>query len=291
MPANVIVHLFKVNRHEGTLELPDVLQQIAGDPLNARSRMAKGSKVRAEILDRARNGHWYLDFVKFRLGQHGPGRVSDAEPLRGIDLEADETWGEDTAALYIPQSDYMLVQFNYIGVRSSAIAEYLSVYDNRAANVYSLDVHLDQEAERKYQRQRIVTKVEVGIDLTKMNAQDRDAGRSLQDIADLGTEYGGDRVYITIAAEARDKRRHLLPGIRGAIQRLRRAVPDDALIRAQTSGREAPDAPIETVDLIEQKLTYSEEVTLDGDGRVDFRVRRNVLRNAYTLWQGQVNRR
>ena len=43
--------------------------------------------------------------------------------------------------------------------------------------------------------------------------------------------------------------------------------------------------------LIEQKLTYSEEVTLDGDGRVDFRVRRNVLRNAYTLWQGQVDGR
>ncbi len=88
------------------------------------------SSVRIEKLttrsnDAACETYKLVDFVKFR-DTHGPGKASRIHALSDIDFAPDEYFGEETAALYVPETRWFLVQYNHYGVRSSAMAAYFS---------------------------------------------------------------------------------------------------------------------------------------------------------------------
>src|SRR5690606_763530 len=198
------IHAFKVKPFNNTVPLSEVLELFRPeDDLGTRIREVKRSEMRLEIAEN-RDGLWFLDFVKIRT-DHGPGHVGRSVAVKGFQFEDDEGFGEETAAIYDPATDYILVEYNHHGVRAAAIQEYLSEYDVSANNVYDFLPKLDDQVERKLRDQAITKKVAFSLDLGRMTAEDRSEGRSLADAISYGRSIGAEKMKIEIAVD-RDKR-------------------------------------------------------------------------------------
>lgn len=280
-----LVNLFKVNHSDGTEKLSQLLKQIAADPIDKRVRSINGVNYRLETAEKRKDGSWRLDFVKFREG-HGPGKVSAKKPLEGFELDADDYFGEDTAAIYRPKHKYMVLQYNHWGVRHSAIQQYLSSYvDVDPPNIYTLRPKLDLEVDRRLQHKTIIRRLEIGIAVNHMTAADRKADRSVADVSAIGEAFGADRVYISVSVSGRDPKRSLIGKIKQLAKTFTKDVSDDAQQRLVIFGKDTPEAEVEALDLLEQKLTFTAKIHLGSDRRLAFDDRCDALDRAATRWK------
>lgn len=285
--ANLKIHLFRVNPWEGAEQLHDLLARINDTALEDRIRHCGGGDYRLEdITPPAAGGSlWELNFVRLR-SDHGPGKVSLTEPLAGFDMTEDDFFGEDTAVLYDQNTRYAVVQYNHWGVRPRAIEQYLSAYREDVNNIYALRVKLDLNAERKYQDQAIQRRVEIGIDLTKMQGADLHARRSLTQLAEIGRELGADRLYltVTVASGARENslRNEAKQMVTSAMHWL--GGNRDALRTLKSYGASDGNKPYEEIDLLEEKLEHNEEVDVGLDRRIALPNRIRALKRAKAAW-------
>ncbi len=109
---SIKVHLFKVNKTESSAPFETVLEMIGGnDALHARIRTVNKVELRIEAIQRHEH-FWLLDFVQIKM-DHGPCRASRDSGVTGFDFNAEEGFGEETGALYHPNSGYILIQYNH----------------------------------------------------------------------------------------------------------------------------------------------------------------------------------
>lgn len=289
--ANLKIHLFRVNAIEGAEPLQDLLVRIDADPLEDRVRHCGGGDYRLEDIKRPAAGSsiWELNFVRLRA-EHGPGKVSRTEKLAGFDMGEDDYFGEDTAVLYDQSTRYAVVQYNHWGVRPNAIAQYLSAYREDVNNIYTLNVKLDLNAERKYATQAIQRRMQIGIDLTKMQGADLNARRSLTQLAEIGKELGADRLYLTVTVASGDKDNGLKGEAKQMIASALHWLGGDkgALRSLKSYGSADKNKPYEEVDLLEEKLERSEEVNVGVDRRITLRDRMKALKRAKSAWNALI---
>lgn len=285
--ANVRIHVFRLVPSHDSMSVEDVINRINHDALEDRARGFGAEDMRLEHVTSVKSKvtgdrHIYLDFVRLR-DTHGPGRASRGRAVCGFELADDEYFGEETAALFLPATGYILLQYNHYGVKPRAIAEYLGQYIEGVTNAYEVNVKTDPNAERIFNRQNIIRRLELGIDLTQMDTGDKAAGRSLGEMAKLAKAMGGRRLKITISV-GMDKKTGLMPRTKENIADLL-ANEADALTRAEVAGRETADSQTEVVDLLQHKLTSVQSVNLGQDRRFPFEERRKALKRAYDEWK------
>lgn len=285
--AKIRIHAYRLIPSEGSMPVEDVIRRIRQDSLEDRTRRFGTEDMRLEQIASVTNNatgerYYYLDFVRLR-DTHGPGRASRDHAVEGFELNEDDYFGEETAVLYLPVSGYMLVQYNHYGAKPRAVAGYLGQYLDNVANAYEIFVKADPNAERTFQRQNIIRRLELGIDLTQMNAQDRLAGRSLGEMARLAKAMGGRRLKITISV-GMDRKSSLGARTKDSIADLL-ANEAEALTHAEIAGRETADSETEVVDLLQHKLTAVQSVKLGKDRRFPFVDRRKALKRAYDEWK------
>lgn len=294
--TKIRIQKFRVARHSRNIpRLESVLAQIQGDSLPARNRQVNNTKVRLEdITQDATTGVWLLNFVKNRTG-HGPGRFHSTQSIQGFTFAAGESLAEDTAALYDPQTRYMYIQYNHIGVRHSAMQTYLSVYSGHEPG-YRIAPKLERDAERRFQNQDVTRRVELGFDLTKMSAADRIAGNSLTQVAEIGGEYNADKLYMTLTISAKDPR-NSLSSIKDKVIEL---LPLAGLFKATAYGGDQPPVTVTTgrsgqlkqkigkgdfepIDLLEELIEKELSVPLGSDLRMSITDRYDALKVAHRM--------
>jgi hypothetical protein len=285
--AKVRINCYRVTPSHGSMPVEQMINTIRRDAIEDRARPFHGEDMRLEqITPVAHKGtgerYYYLDFVRLR-DTHGPGRASRARAVEGFELDEDEYFGEETAAMFRPATGYLLLQYNHYGVKPTAVAEYFGQYLGHAANAYELNVKADPDAERVFARQNIIRKVELGIDLTAMNPGDRADGRSLMEMARLAKDLGGKKLKVTISV-GMDRKSGLVARTKDSLADFL-ATENDAVTTAIVSGRENEDSQTELVDLIEHKLMVREVVKLGPDRRFPFDERKKALKRAYDRWQ------
>jgi len=285
--ANVRIHVYRLVPSHDSMSVEDVISRIKQDAIEDRTRRFGAEDMRLEQASSVKNNatgdrYIYLDFVRLR-DTHGPGRASRERAVCGFELADDEYFGEETAALLLPSTGYILLQYNHYGVKPRAIAEYLGQYVDGVTNAYEVNVKTDPNAERIFNRQNIIRRLELGIDLTEMDARDKAAGRSLGEMAKLAKAMGGRRLKITISV-GMDKKTGLMPRTKDNIADLL-ANEADALTHAVIAGRETADSDTEVVDLLQHKLTSVQSVKLGKDRRFPFEERRKALKRAYDEWK------
>jgi hypothetical protein len=283
--AKLKIHLFRVEPSEGSDPLEDLLKRMQKDSLAKRVKRCNLVDYRLENCNppKSKGGIWELNFVRMRDG-HGPGKVSKTEALSGFDLAENEYFGEDTAVLYDASTGYAIVQYNHWGVRVSGLEAYFSQYRDDVTNLYTLKPKLDLTAERRYQNQNITRRIEIGIDLTKMQNADLKARRSLTQMAEIGNEIGADRLYMTLTIGSRDRRSRLKDSAKKLVDAVRAKLDGEAIVKLTAYGAERPDQPFEAVDLLEEKLEHLEEVQVGLDRRISFENRIKALRRAKSKW-------
>jgi len=251
----VKIHAFKVEPYEGSENLENVLQKIANEPqLRERIRLVNQIELRAESIER-RNGFWLLDFVRIRTS-HGPGKVGRDSAVQGFEFEDEEGFGEETAALYDPNTGYILIQYNHFGVRAGAIADYLSAYDQNENNLYTFKPKYDEDVERRLLNQGITKKIMFTLDVSRMSDQDRQRGRPLSEAIEYGRRSGADRIKVEIAVTG-DRGRGLAENALEGLNALRGILGQnpDAVRKLEVAGKEDRDSVTEVLDLIGHRLS------------------------------------
>lgn len=248
------IHAFKVRPFNDTVPLSDVLGMIEQDEdLGSRIMEIRGSEMRLEEV-RRRNGLWFLDFVKIRT-DHGPGHVGRNAPVKGFEFEEDEGFGEETSALYDPETNYILIEYNHHGVRAAGIQDYLSEYDVAANNVYEFVPKLDEDVERKLRDQAITRKLAFTLELGRMSAADRREGRALADAITYGRNAGAEKMKIEISV-SRDNRAGLGEQARQTVDSILNVLGRNpgAVSRLEVTGKEDNHAAPEVLDLLGHRL-------------------------------------
>lgn len=248
------IHAFKVNKEDKTADLVDVLKLINAEKrLDKRIRLINRAELRVDSIE-LRDGVWLLDFVKFRQTQ-GPGRGKKKAKTEGFDFKRGESFAEETAALYDPATNYILIQYNHSGVRAGSIAQYLSDYDGTSANIYSLDPKYDPDTERKLQQKAIKKSLSFRIDVTQMSAQDLKNGVALEKAIGFGRDCSAGQITVELSAGgARDN--GLKGKVNATLKALRSLAGDNpaAVQSVKIGGKASEDDAVEVLDLLTERL-------------------------------------
>lgn len=267
--------------------LEEILVDIEFDDLESRLRIIDKNPVRIEHIEKSEDGMWLMDFVKLR-DVHGPGKASMGSPVQGFEFEEGEVFCEETAALYSPETNHIIIQYNHFGVRHSAIEEYFSSYVESENNIYGLKPKYDDEVDNKFRNRKNIRKLKVGLDPRLLSQKDADAGTALSKAIEIGSESNGATIDITISAGVDKKRfldRESISGFISKVRGISEQKPDS--IRHLEVGIVGDiDSKMQVLDLIAPRLSkIYQDIKLDSDKRWPRKERYNRLLKAYRSWE------
>lgn len=280
------IHAFKVEAEDQSAALEDVLALVAAEKkLNKRIRLVAKAEIRIDAIVK-KDGLWYMEFAKFRATQ-GPGRGKKNARVEGFNFKKGETFAEETCALYDPATGYILIQYNHSGVRSGAICNYLSDYDQSARNVYTFNPKFDPDTERRLLKKAIKKRLMFKLDVSAMTAEDIKRGVALRDAVALGQKCEAGIIDIELSAGG-DKTN----GLRGTVYEVMGSLRDlwqrnpEAVRSLRVAGKTDEDDAIEVLDLLTQRLYVELEDIKPGlDLRLPLEDRWRGLSRARNSWK------
>ena len=211
MVKMVTINLFDIDWTPQTAQkLSDTLDDFAQLSLDQRWR----NDIRLEqVINVPKNSvrrlpeMYHLDFVKKR--EVGPGKLGNAAPVSGIQMQKDEDFGEETAAIYIPSKKWLLVLNNQAGIGPSRMAEYFNAVDpggNRQF-AYSASARLDPTVLTRLGGMSNLTSVDITATVDALGATNDAVGLA---VAQATQSTQAKRVSITLGANTGRKKLNFL---------------------------------------------------------------------------------
>jgi len=282
------VHLYKVSRSEEIPLLETMIQNIAGVPLENRIRQVTTQPIRMDdpiAPDDKFKGVWRLSFLKFR--SEGPGRASPSTVAKSIPLAEGESFSEDTAAIYDPESKALVVQYNHYGPRASAIEDYFTVWTGAQHARYALLLQINQAAQARLRNKKLFTRLKFRVAPDRISDHWKKANISLATSLKRTAEIGdGDWISVEISMDRQEHNRSL--DIFDKIQSFIGLAdePRDAVTLLEIRGRDAVGEAVDSVNLINERVEkLYRDLPLDEGRRIPMEVRWNCLYDAYTTWK------
>ncbi len=195
------VHLYKVESDAAAPELSTTLEAINQLPLEHRLKDVGYQKIRLELAKepKAPGRFWCLDFCKLR--NQGPGRAAPNKASTSFNLDADERFSEETAAVFDPVSGYLALQYNHYGPRSGSIADYLSLFLDPGLS-YDLQLKLDPSVQARVKKKVQFTGFGYRVAPAKLSPQWKLKNVAMNTaLQRQQATYGGDWVTIDISLE------------------------------------------------------------------------------------------
>jgi len=279
---------------KGPRGLEDVLSRLAGLPLKDRVFDGAASGMRLEDA-RLIQHFMHADLAVPRTG-HGPGRMGLDAPLADIEMAKDEAFGEDAGLVYDPASGYLALQYNHVGPRIGRIQSYLAAADLSFGELgpaqpgqsdwdrcgFTFGAVLRPDAYRRLRQMGIVRKLEFSVSLPGALAEDRDLGRSLNQVLNAPLPDGIETLEVTMkAAPQRDSRLGRNPAM-AIVEGLQAIAP--WVKKAQVSGRRDEDSSSEEVDLVQERLSRDSLVAVGPGQRLPRTDRWTALATALRDW-------
>ena len=124
MSTKMKILLYEVSRR---ISLVEAIEAAAVLNIKDRIRRISNNEMKLEQVIKWA-GCFIMDFCKHR--DSGPGRAKRDREVQGFGLDKDEAFGEMTAALYDPETHFLVIQYNHYGPRPGSIGKYLSHFGN-----------------------------------------------------------------------------------------------------------------------------------------------------------------
>lgn len=273
MTNEMKVHLYRaVSFNEGP-PLETLLDIISNDTLDHRLRMVGHQELRLEDALRPhtknnRTPYWLLDFTKLRF-EHGPGKASRTEPIEGFELDDNQGFGEETAALYDPQTHHLLVQYNHHGPRAGKIQEYFSMYSNDQSRIYELQIRLDETSDIRLAQKQIINKLHFKVAPSSISETHRRGNVSLGRSIELSENLDGQTIEVIVSA---GRGSLSMPRAQSMINALKRLVQTDAVHNTNSidtfkvSGKNNIDDSTDVIDMLASKLEIVAAGLIMGNG-------------------------
>lgn len=285
--------LKKINLHAFSVTGPDssklktVFEKMFNDqakPLEDRTKLISEKEFRFEHIEKISipNSNiewWYVDFSFLTL-TNGLGRGSKNTAMTSIDL--DDSIGEkfcyDTAILYDPLNDILIVQYNHTGPRISQILKYLVTYVSNPIVIDFAPILRKNMAEKLKDPQVEIAKVEIKINRKNFVNYDTSFEKALNEYSSnedifqfvISSSQRGGTVGNN-ATKMLEKFKGIFDKNGDGIEKLQISIIND-------------DNALEMLDLLKARLVKKEEVTVDKTGLFDHSSRKKAFINTYQFW-------
>lgn len=266
MTKSVNVHAYRIHTLNRSRSLEAVLEQVSGDAISKRNRFLAGVDLRVEDIRKTDSGDlWLMDFVLMRY--EGPAKVAHQRPASDWDLEEDDRFGEETAALFDPSAQSLYVQFNHRGVRAARMVDYFSKYSPSHNDAFDPHVEYEDGLDARLERLSSIRKLNVGVATDAISDANKDNDLALSHAAAIHRELGGNFVEITVQARyvrhggLSNKARELLKRLKGHVDK-----GDDQVKRLKVKGFDDEREVSDELDLISERKSSTFEASA-GDGR------------------------
>ncbi|MCI4411968.1 MAG: hypothetical protein JHC38_09895 [Thiotrichales bacterium] len=278
------INLFNLTKN-GPIPLNDLLVKINKVAISRRNRdIGHDVKLEDIIAPTTAKPYWLLNFSKLR--DFSPGKGSKTGKTTALPYAKGDAPSEETAMLYQPDTGYIALQYNHYGLRAESIAEYLGVFDHKAPNQYALNIMLNQDAIARLDSKQIFTRIEIKV-AVKGASFLRQNGFSLGSaIENSATSSSADIVAIELASDLKNKTGLSVPSNLISIFKSLATNHTASVHTLKVSGRDYVDGKIDTVNLIEEKVSLDYyNVKRDAGLRLDLQDRFRHLEKAYLQWK------
>lgn len=195
---------------------------------------------------------YVLDFAKQR--EVGPGKLGHAAPIAGIQMSQGESFGEETAAIYVPAKKWLLVLHNQFGIGSARIAEYFNALDPGSSRhlMYSIHPRLDPTTMARLNGMKNLVSVEVNATVDALDATQSTVGVA---VAAATKPAGTNKLSIKFSANATRQKTHFL-NARSMVSMVKKLATQNSGVSVLRVKGEDPSAGTkdQVIDLIEHKL-------------------------------------
>jgi|GEM_PF-4889859 len=197
----------------------------------------------------------YLNFVQLRL-RGGPGRAARNRRISDIDLDPDDFFTEETACVYDIARNYLIVQYNHYGAKISAIGEYINWVVNPAETSHQFPPTLSEVGFKKVQSLELVKKIEMSFSLPDL--ENCPEPMPWDESTHLAKAAGAQTMSLVIAHPSG----LLLQPARSLLHSIRSLLPSgdgqagSAVTKVQVRGACEEDGPLETIDLMAERLCH-----------------------------------
>lgn len=229
---------------------------------------------------------YFLGFSKER--EIGPGKLKKDSIIEGISLEKDYSFGEETAALYIPKKQWLLVMHNQSGIGPTRIMSYFNQIDNGATYLdYLATPFLSPKVDQQLKAMKGLTVVEFDATADYLSSLNTDETISLS--ASLSDKSVKRVKMVLMANEAGTKkkvRKFLSDGYKNLVNLLKQA-DDNDVSRLIVRG---PDPEADNKDLVLNLLKHqikerrSANDLIIEDSRYTVESKWKLLERCYLDW-------
>ncbi len=285
-------HFYQISRikpNGNTFE--DAMNTLSGIALDKRFIEIKNQRYRLEKITfkPEENGipcYWELDFLKFRLD--GPGLAELDKPTENAKSSSTQFFNEECCALFFPNNGkpFIIVQYNHIGMRAAAIAEYISSFTD---NQFEFRLGVKKDALNRIKKMNIFTQVHLNIievGTKNIQAQSQAGKGFISGIISCAKAAQGYRGEIEFKGKKTPADR--LNFDEKAINEIIDFAQDPAntIKELLISGVENEDDKIDQVHFFEEKIEYSCQLNINLEsGRIDFKERIKAALSAYQNWK------
>ncbi len=287
--AEMRIHVYDVHR-ENSPPLEQAITTMANFPLVNRLRTIGDHELRLEkfeppFSENNDTAYWLLDFIRIRF-DNGPGKASRTEEIQGFDLDDDDGFGEETAALYDAQKRVLIIQYNHNGPRSSRIGSYFNTFDPQILHDYQFWAKLDDSTSAKLGSKSIIKKFTVKIAPSKLSAQQRNSGVGMSKAMAVSDYLNGQHIEITVSSSnSPNSKLNLANAIAFATSLLGYKDIEGVIEKLEIVGKSSPTAKSEAIDLLLEKLEVCVgNLEMGPDRRYTTRSRWNGLIRARNGW-------
>lgn len=270
-----------------------ILQQVSETPNDRRRNVdVLGHPIRLAEAAKDRDGIWDCDLVKIRM-DNLPVRASIDGSKTDLNLNSDEGLGEETAFMFIPKFQVLVIQRNRLGVSTKRFCEYFENFGHprRAVDVEPILSGAALQKLGSIQEHRCFEIRVAGIH----NADAlRKTGVSVGGLANVMEELDSPSAYLNLSVGVggrdgghRSLNRNAI--IQAVKQVLRMPGREGAIKTLRLRGRDAAHEMV-PIDFLVDRIFHTTTLTSGANRRISYQTRLQAVRSAWELHKEEIAR-
>lgn len=277
MPKQVHFDFYTVEMPEGCdSSFSDILDRIQETPQNERNRKIRGEPVRVLQIEKLRD-RYYGNLVRIRFGIL-PGKTKvRGGPVVPIPLKEDESIGEQTAFLYVPSQNVLVLQRNGHGVTRLKAVRYFEAFSEEEPIAVVPAVHPDAYARlgRFTQIRQFEVRV-AGVTNRNLFASER---HSISTVNQLMNDFRAPSIHIKLSLDTREQSTLNVGRVVAAARRLCNFEEAKTI---KVRGRASEDEDVDVINLITDRISYVENISFETNKPISYDKIRAALVQAWT---------
>lgn len=283
MPKKVFFDFLHVTMPEAE-DFSSLLDTVRAIPLEKRSQKVRGEPVRLQTCDKHRD-RYYGSLVRLRSGLL-PGKTHfRGGDIEDIPLEDDESICELTGFLYVPERNTLVLQRCREGVTRLKAMEYFGRIGDLGP-IHLLPI-LHPDSLKRLKQMKHVKEYLISIAGVTNRALFAEEGYKIGTVTDLMKEFRAPTINIKLSMSRQKGGTLNIGKVLESADKLVRLEETKAL---RVSGRRSPDAEVDVVDILTDKIEYAENIPFEKRERIGYDMIRAALVHAWDRREGLISK-